>query len=117
MRRSPKRVDAHRPIVAGLREQIKTEIGSMLQNNVIELVDKLTDWCSLLAIAPKSYGKIRTCIAALNQRVEREIYFIPQLSEMLSQFSKDIPFSKLHANSRFWQVLMEKKSKLCLLHL
>ena len=105
---------APRPIAAGLKEKAKQELDRMLDLNVIEPVEEPTEWCSGLTIAPKSNGKIRMCVdlTMLNKGVQRELYPLPRVSEMLSQLSKGRLFSKLDANSGFWQVILEPKSRL-----
>ena len=111
---APRRLFSPRPIAAGLREQAKAEIDKMLEMNVIEPVEEPTDWCSGLTIAPKPNGKIRMCIdlTALNKSVQREVYPLPRISDMLTRLSEGRVFSKLDANSGFWQIKMDSNSKL-----
>ena len=110
----PVRLNSPRPIAAGLREKAKTEIDKMLADNVIEPVEEPTDWCSGLTIAPKKSGKIRMCVdlTNLNKCVKREVYPLPRISDMLSDLKEGVMFSKLDANSGFWQVKLDPKSKL-----
>ena len=108
------RLNAPRPIAAGLREKAQEEINKMLKMDVIEPVEQPTDWCSGLTIAPKPNGNIRMCVdlTMLNKGVQRELYPLPRVSDMLSQLSKGRLFSKLDANSGFWQVLLDEESRL-----
>ena len=109
----PVRLFAPRPIAAGLREKAKEEIDKMLASNVIEPIEKPTDWCSGLTIAPKQGGKNRMCVdlTNLNKCVKREVYPLPRISDMLSKLSEGVMFSKLDANSGFWQVRLDEKCK------
>ena len=50
-------------------------------------------------------------VTNLNKCVRREVYLLPRISEMLSKLAKRIMFSKLDANSGFWQVRLDKKCK------
>ena len=111
---TPRRLFSPRPIAAGLRDQAKVEIDKMLELDVIEKVEEPTDWCSGLTIAPKPGGKIRMCIdlTALNKSVQREVYPLPRISDMLTRLSEGRIFSKLDANSGFWQIKMEESSRL-----
>jgi len=61
---------------------------------------------------PKQEGKIRMCVdlTKLNKGVKREIYLLPKVSEMLSVLAKGRMFSKLDANSGFWQVKLDSKA-------
>jgi hypothetical protein len=110
----PYRLCAPRPIAAGLREQAKAELDRMLELNVIQPVEQPTDWCSGLTIAPKPNGKIRMCIdlTRLNAGVKRELYPLPKVSDTLSRLAKGRVFSKIDANSGFWQVILEPESRL-----
>lgn len=110
----PLRLLAPRPIAAGLREKAKSEIDRMLELKVIEPVEEPTEWCSGLTIAPKPNGAIRMCVdlTVLNKGVKREIYPLPRVSDMLSQLSAGRMFSKLDANSGFWQVELNPECKL-----
>ena len=102
----PVRLFSPRSIAAGLREQAKQEIDNMLRDGVIKTVEDARGWCSGLTIAPKPGGKIRLCVdlTNLNKGIRREIYPLPRISDMLSKLSEGVMFSKLDANSGFWQV-------------
>ena len=81
----------------------------MLKQGVIEYVEEPTEWCSGLTIAPKANGGIRMCVdlQALNKGVKREIYPLPKVNEIIAQLAEGRYFSKLDANSGFWQVKMK----------
>ena len=110
----PLRLYAPRSIAAGLREKAKTELERMLTMGVIEPVEEPTQWRSGLTIAPKPNGGIRMCVdlTALNRGVKREVYPFPIVSEMLSNLAEGKVFSKLDANSGFWQVRLDPECKL-----
>ena len=105
----PMRLYAPRSIAAGLREKAKVELDRMLTMGVIEPVEEPTQWCSELTIAPKPNGSIRMCVdlTALNRGVKREVYPFPIVREMLSKLAEGKVFSKLDANSGFWQVQLD----------
>ena len=110
----PVRLFAPRPIPAGLRDQAKAELDKMLALDVIEPVEIATEWCSGLTIAPKPGGAIRMCVdlTALNKGVRREVYHFPRVSDMLSRLANGTVFSKLDANSGFWQVILSPACRL-----
>jgi hypothetical protein len=110
----PKCTYAPRSIAAGLKERARSEIDDMLAKGIIETVEEPTEWCSALTIAPKPGGKIRLCVdlTNLNKSVRREVYPLPRVSEMLSQLAEGKMFSKLDANSGFWQVKLDPGSKM-----
>ena len=106
----PLKLFAPRTIAAGLKDKAKEELDSMLKQRVIEYVEEPTEWCSGLTIAPKANGGIRMCVdlQALNKGVKREIYPLPKVNEIIAQLAEGRYFSKLDANSGFWQVKMNK---------
>ena len=110
----PKRLLAPRPIAAGLRDKARAELDNMLREGVIVPVERPTEWCSGLTIAPKKGGKIRMCVdlTQLNKCVRREIYPFPRISDMLSRLSGNVMFSKLDAYCGFWQVKLDPESRL-----
>ena len=105
----PLRLYAPRSIAAGLREKAKVELDRMLTMGVIEPVEEPTQWCSGLTIVPKTNGGIRMCVdlTALNRGVKREVYPFPMVGEMLSKLAEEKVFSKLDANSGFWEVRLD----------
>ena len=110
----PYQLFSPRPIAAGLKEKAKKELDSMLEMGVIERVERPTDWCSGLTIAPKANGGIRMCVdlTMLNKGVRRETYPLPRVSDMLARLSEGKIFSKLDANAGFWQVRLDEASRL-----
>ena len=110
----PYKIYSPRSMPIGLREQAKSEIDKMLELNVIRPVDIPTEWCFGLTIAFKADGKIRMCVdlTMLNKGVQRELYPLPRVSDMLAQLSVGQLFSKLDANSGFWQIVLEENSQL-----
>ncbi|UYV70334.1 K02A2.6-like [Cordylochernes scorpioides] len=96
-----------------LINKIKQKLKEMEQQGVIEKVDHATDWCSPMVIVPKKNNEIRICVdlTKLNEKIKRERYQMPILEETLNQLSNGKVFSKLYANSGFWQIPLDDKSK------
>ena len=96
-----------RSIRAVLRDKAKAEIDKILQMEVIEPVEKPTEWCSGLTIVAKANGGIRVCVnlTALNKGVKRETYPLPRVSEMLLKLSEGKVFPNL--------MLIQVFGKLC----
>ena len=84
----------------------------MIELGVIEEACDPTEWCSPMVIAKKGNGKIRisTDLTKLNASVKREIHPMEtvEVRGSLSKIKGNI-FSKLDANSGFWQIPLEKK--------
>ena len=62
---------------------------------------------------PKKEGAIRICVdlKPLNENFPREVHPLPKVDETLAQLSGAKVFSKLDANSGFWQIPLAEKSR------
>ena len=102
-----------RRLPIGLREATKKELDRMEKLNVIEKVEKPTEWCSGMVVAPKSNGKVRICVdlTQLNKSVKREYFPLPRLEETLASIEGSCYFTKKVANSGFWQIKLEEQSR------
>ena len=78
----------------------------MEKAGVISKVSEPTPWCAGMVVVPKKTGKVRICVdlKPLNKRVLREVHPLPKVDETLAQLSGAKIFSKLDANSGFWQI-------------
>ena len=81
---------------------------------VISKVDAPTPWCAGMVVVPKKTGAVRICVhlKPLNESVLREVHPIPKLDEILGKLSGATIFSKLYANSGFWQISLSEDSRL-----
>ena len=59
-------------------------------------------------------GAVRICVdlRPLNKSVQREVHPLPKVDETLAQLKGASLFSKLDANSDFWQIPLEEQSRL-----
>ncbi|UYV72289.1 K02A2.6-like, partial [Cordylochernes scorpioides] len=103
----PRRV--HLPLMPKLKEQLD----AMVAQEVIEPVDEPTEWCAPIVLAGKPNGKIRICVdlSRLNLSMERELHPLPVLEHELAQLNEAKIFSKLDANSGFWQIKLSEESQ------
>ncbi len=81
---------------------------------VISKVDQPTAWCAGMVPVPKKSGAIRICVdlKPLKVNVVREVFPMPAVDETLAQVSGGRLFSKLDANSGFWQIPLAEESRL-----
>lgn len=65
-----------------------------------------------MVIVPKKSGAVRICVdlKPLNESVLREVHPIPKVDETLAQLAGGRVFSKLDANSGFWQIPLAEES-------
>ena len=73
---------------------------------VIIPVEELTEWCSGMVVVPKPNGQVRICVnlTRLNESVKRERHPLQAVEQTLANLAGTKVFSKLDANSGFWQV-------------
>jgi transposase InsO family protein len=103
-----------RNIPLPLRPNVEEELRRMEELGVISKVDVPTPWCAGMVVVPKKNGKVRICVdlQPLNRHVLREVHPLPKVDETLAQLSGAKVFSKLDANSGFWQIPLSEESKL-----
>ena len=102
-----------RNIPLPLRDKVKQELNDMEAQGVISKVQNPTQWCAGMVIVPKKSGGVRVCVdlKPLNRCVLREYHPQPKVDEVLAQLTGAVMFSKLDANSGFWQVPLSEKSR------
>ena len=97
-----------------LKPEVEQELKRMESLGVISKVDEPTSWCAGMVVVPKKTGKVRICVdlKPLNESVLRKVHPLPKVDETLAQLTGAKVFSKLDANSGFWQIPLEKSSRL-----
>ena len=67
-----------------------------------------------MVIVPKDSGMVRICVdlKPLNESVLREVHPMPKVDTTLAQLSGATVFSKLDANSGFWQIPLAEEFRL-----
>ena len=103
-----------RRIPVPLKSQVEEELCRMEQLGVIRKVDTPTEWCAGMVVVPKSNNKVRICVdlTKLNKSVRRERHILPSVEQTLAQLKGAKTFTKLDANSGFWQIKLSEKSAL-----
>ena len=79
---------------------------------VISKVEEPTEWCAGMVVVPKSNGKVRICVdlTKLNESVCRQRHISPSVEQTLAQIGEAKVFTKLDANSGFWQIDLAPES-------
>ncbi|GBO34013.1 Transposon Ty3-I Gag-Pol polyprotein [Araneus ventricosus] len=108
----PFAITCPRRVPIPLLKQTKAELERMVEEKVITPVLKPTEWCAPVVIVPKSDGNVRICVdlIELNKNVMRELHPLPKAEYSLNLLTGAKMFSKLDANSGFWQIPLDKKS-------
>jgi len=95
-----------------LMQPVKEELQRMERKGIITKVDGPTNWCAGMVVVPKPNKKVRICVdlTHLNKSVQRERHILPSVDHTLAQLAEAQFFTKLDANSGFWQVPLSKES-------
>ena len=102
-----------RKVPMPLYDITKSEIDRMLTSGVISPVDSPTEWCAPMVVTPKPNGKVRVCVdlTKLNEYVQRENHPLPSVDVTLGKLAGAKYFTKLDANSGFWQIKLSENSR------
>ena len=109
---TPYSLSTPRHVAIPLLPKVKAELERMQDLGVITPVEEATDWCAGMVVVPKATGKARICVdlTKLNESVCREKHPIPSVDQTLGQLAGAKYFSKLDANSGFWQIPLSQES-------
>ena len=110
----PFALNTPRHIALALRPKVHAKLERMERLGVITRVSEPAPWCAAMVLVPKSSGAVRICVdmKPLNEHVLREVHPMPKVDTTLAQLTGATMFSKLDANSGFWQIPLAKESRL-----
>ena len=110
----PYAISTPRRVAIPLQKLVKQELERMEQMGVIGKVEQPTEWCAGMVVVPKANGRVRICVdlMKLNESVQRERHPLPAVDQTLAQLAWAKIFTKLDANSGFWQVPLAPESSL-----
>ena len=96
-----------------MQPKVKAELECMESLGVISKVTAPTPWCAGMVAVPKLNGSVRICVdlRPLNASILREVHPLPTVDNILAQLSGAGVFSKLDANSGFWQIPLDEESR------
>jgi transposase InsO family protein len=95
----------------GFAEEEEAHLKKMLDAKVIEPSN--SEWASAPVLVRKRDGKVRWCIdyRALNSVTVKDVFPLPLVEDCLDTLAGNIWFSKLDANSAYWQVRINEKDR------
>ena len=110
---TPYAITTPRRVALLLIPKVKDELKRMQSMGVITKINEPTEWCAGIVAVPKPNNKIRICmdLTKLNESVCRERHILPSVNHTLAQLSGATVFSKLDANSGFWQINLVEESR------
>ena len=110
----PFSLNTPRRVPIPLMQQVRNELDRMERLGVISQVEDPTEWCAGMVVVPKANGQVRICVdlTKLNENVCRERHQLPAVEQTLAQIAGAQVFTKLDANSGFWQIPLSEESAL-----
>ena len=101
-----------RKIPLALKPKLEKELKRIVDLDIIEPVQKPTDWVNGLVLVEKPNGKLRICLdpRPLNKAIKLEHLHLPTTEEIFSQMSGASYFSKRDASSGYWQITVDEQS-------
>ena len=86
----------------------------MESSGFISQVDAPTEWCAAMVAVPKKTDSLRISVdlRPLNECILHEVHPLPKVDVTLTSLSGAQVFSKLDANSGFWQMPLSEESRL-----
>ena len=112
----PVAISAPRRIAQPLLPKVKDCLDKMEADGVIRKLqeNEVSPWMSGMVVVPKPGGKVRVCVdlTQLNKNVIRPRYQLPTVDEVLCKLGDGKVFTKLDANSGFFQCNLAEESQL-----
>ena len=95
----------------GFATEEKAHLDKMLKAKVIE--PSKSEWASAPVLIRKRDGSVRWCIdyRELNKLTEKDSFPLPLVEDCIDTLAGNVYFSKLDANSAYWQVHIKKEDK------
>ena len=103
---------APRAVPEALKDEVKTELDRLTEENIITPVSEPTDWISAMLAVRKANNSIRICIdpKPLNKAVKRNHYPLPTIEDLMPELSKAKVFTVCDAKSGYWHVELDEDS-------
>ena len=102
----PPVVHPPRRVPEALREPLKKELYSLVEQGIIAKVEQPTDWVNSLVCVTKNDGSLRLCLDPkdLNRAIKCPHHFTPTLDDVLSKLNGATCFSIIDARSGYWNI-------------
>ena len=103
---------APRRVPVALRDRLKTTLDDMVRDDIIEAVEKPTEWISSMVVITKKDNKLRICLDPkdLNHAIRRENYQLPTIEDIATRLHGAKVFTVLDVRHGFWHVRLDERS-------
>ena len=86
-----------------LREPLKEELDTLIQQGILAKVDSPTDWVNSFVCVTKPNGKLRLCL-------DPKDHYTPTLDDVLPKLNGAQFFAILDARSGYWKIKLDEES-------
>ena len=95
----------------GFAQEEEAHLEKMLQSGVIQ--PSVSEWASAPVLIRKRDGSVRWCVdyRRVNGACSRQIFALPLVEECLDTLAGNVWYSKLDANSAYWQVKIKEEDR------
>jgi len=114
---TPFAITTPRRVAHPLLPKVEKELNKMVEQGVIRKLEsnETSQWCAGLVVVPKAESEdVRLCVdlTKLNQYIVRPRYLLPTVESTLAKLKDAKIFTKLDANSSFYQIKLAKESQI-----
>lgn len=112
----PHAINTPRRVAVPLLPKVKSALDEMVSKGVLRKLspNDVSPWCAGMVVVPKANGDVRICVdlTNLNKYVIRPRIQLPTVEATLAKLGEAKVFSKLDANSGFYQIKLSPHSQL-----
>ena len=103
---------APRRVPVALRDRLKATLDDMVQDDIIEAVEKPTEWISSMVVITKKDNKLHICLDPkdLNRAIRRENYQLPTIEDIATRLHGAMVFIVLDVRHGFWHERLDERS-------
>ena len=103
---------APRWVPVALRDRLKATLDDMVRDDIIEAVEKPTEWISSIVVITEKDSKLRICLDPkdLNRAIRRENYHLPTIEDIATRLHGAKVFTVLDVRHGIWHVRLDDRS-------
>ncbi|XP_048585750.1 uncharacterized protein LOC116606612 [Nematostella vectensis] len=101
-----------RRVPISVKPALEKELHNLVKLGVLKPVTEPTQWCSQISIQKKKNDQLRICLdpRVLNEALQREIYPLPTIDDILPELANAKLFSKFDLAHGYWHCELDEES-------
>ena len=103
---------ASRRVPVALRDRLNATLDDMVRDDIIEAVEKPTEWIGSMVVITKKDCKLRICLDPkdLNHAIRRENYQLPTIEDTATRLHGANVFTVIYVRHGVWHVRLDDRS-------